>query len=225
VRQGFPPARLRPTAARDHPHTNPFKMKSPNSNRSSKRPFILKTGLVLTLGMGGVLYYQLTSERTNPSTGPSPRPPTTSSTSTIPAFHDSNKIDDVVPLLHRPLPDPTTDARAATIKIGENSRRVSPNLRGEFPRVLVNAEALITARVPFPDAQLGESIAVQAEDGGQIVGGGTTGSTTIAADGEALVEFRAAAFEGMNRVTVRRGAETRVLEFWVGAEPPIHIRQ
>lgn len=186
---------------------------------------MLKTGLVLMFGMAGVLYYQLTSGGTNPSTGQSPRPPATSSISTIPALHASKKIDDVVPLVHRPLPAPTTDARTATLQIGENSLRVSPNLRGEFPRVIVIAEALITARVPFPEAQIGDSVAVQAEDGGQIAGGVTNGSTTIAADGVALVEFRAAAFEGMNRVTVRRGAETRVLEFWVGAEPPIHIRQ
>ena len=50
------------------------------------------------------------------------------------------------------------------------------------------------------------------------------GDVVIAGAGRARFEFRAAPNDGLNRVTLRRGGESRVLEFWVGVEPPALVR-
>jgi hypothetical protein len=116
------------------------------------------------------------------------------------------------------------DPRAAMLRIDGVSRAVVPNVRGEFPRVLVPASAIVAASVPFPEARPGEKIAVQAEDGGALLDAAAQGFVTIDAAHRAPVQFKVSAHDGIHRVTLRRGGETRVLEFWVGAEQPILAR-
>jgi hypothetical protein len=114
--------------------------------------------------------------------------------------------------------------RAAQLTVDGHPRAVVANVRGEFPRVLVPASAIIAASVPFPDAQPGEKIAVQAEDGGALLNATAQGFVTIDAAHCAPVQFKVSAHDGMHRVTLRRGGETRVLEFWVGTEPAVVVR-
>jgi hypothetical protein len=116
------------------------------------------------------------------------------------------------------------DPRAAQLIIEGQTRAVVPNVRGEFPRVLVAASTTVSASVPFAEAQPGEMIAVQAEDGGALLEVAAQGSVIIDAARCASVQFKVSAHDGIHRVTLRRGGETRVLEFWVGAEPPVVVR-
>jgi hypothetical protein len=116
------------------------------------------------------------------------------------------------------------DPRAAMLRIGGVPRAVVPNVRGEYPRVLVPASAIIAASVPFAGAQPGEKIAVQAEDGGALLDAAGQGFVAIDEAHRAPVQFKVSAHEGMHRVTLRRGGETRVLEFWVGPEQPVLAR-
>lgn len=116
------------------------------------------------------------------------------------------------------------DPRVATLRIDGAPRAVVPNVRGEYPRVLVPASAIIAASVPFLEAQTGEKIAVQAEDGGALLDAAAQGFVTIDTAHRAAVQFKVSAYDGIHRVTLRRGGETRVLEFWVGAEPPVIVR-
>jgi hypothetical protein len=116
------------------------------------------------------------------------------------------------------------DPRAAQLTVDGLPRAVVANVRGEFRRVLVPASAIIAASVPFPDAQPGEKIAVQAEDGGSLLDTAAQGFVTIDAAHHAPVQFKVSAHDGIHRVTLRRGGETRVLEFWVGPEQPVLVR-
>jgi hypothetical protein len=111
--------------------------------------------------------------------------------------------------------------RAARITFAGVTHIVAPNARGEFSRVIVPASAIITGSVPFLDATPGEEIAVQAEDGGVLLGEAASGALVLDHDRRVPVQFKVSGFEGLNRVTLRRGSETRLLEFWIGDEPAV----
>jgi hypothetical protein len=117
------------------------------------------------------------------------------------------------------------ESRAARISINGNTRLVPANARGEYHRVVVPASTNITATVPFADAKLGEIIPVQAEDGGLLHGAAEQGKVTVDNDHRVTVDYQVSANDGLHRVTLRRGGESRVLEFWVGAEPPVVVRK
>jgi hypothetical protein len=116
------------------------------------------------------------------------------------------------------------DVRNATINVGGIDRVLTPNVRGQYPRVAIKAGDVIHAQVPFPEAAAGDSVAVQTEDGGLLQGSATSGRTVVDAKRVASVDFKSAPFEGMQRVTLRYGASSRVLEFWVGPEQPVLVR-
>lgn len=118
-------------------------------------------------------------------------------------------------------PDPS----AATLQIAGRQIAVRANSRGEFSRVLVAPSALIAVEVGFPGAMSGETLPMQNEDGGTFASGVSEGQTIVGDDGRARFEFRTAPHDGLNRVTLRRGGESRVLEFWVGPEAPVLVRR
>ena len=121
-----------------------------------------------------------------------------------------------------PVPlDPT----AATLRFAGRQVAVRATARGEFSRVLVAPSTLVVVDLPFPGAVPGEVLPIQAEDGGTLVAGVNVGQTTVGDDGRARFEFRSAPHDGLNRVTLRRGGESRVLEFWVGPEAPVLVRR
>ncbi|MGH7946415.1 MAG: hypothetical protein ACREF9_15605, partial [Opitutaceae bacterium] len=125
----------------------------------------------------------------------------------------------------RAVPDAASDdPRAAHLVIDGAMRVVAPNVRGEFTRVVIAPAAVIAASVPFPDAQPGEQLAIQAEDGGVFVTGGAEARVEITPDRQAHFQFQTSANDGLHRVTLRRGGESRVLQFWVGPEVPVIIR-
>ena len=118
----------------------------------------------------------------------------------------------------------STDPRAARIEVAGQVRVVAPNARGEFPRVVVPASSVIAVSVPFAGAQLGETLPVQSEDGALLLGEAASGVAVVDGQGAVPLTLRVAATDGLQRVTLRRGGEMRVLEFWVGAEPPVLVR-
>lgn len=120
---------------------------------------------------------------------------------------------------------PIDESRAAHVSFAGATHVLTPNIRGEFPRMLVPASATITAAVPFAEAEPGEVIPVQAEDGGLLQDTAAQGSVTVDNEHKVNVTYQVSANDGMHRVTLRRGGESRVLEFWVGAEAPVLARK
>jgi len=121
-------------------------------------------------------------------------------------------------------PAPIDETRAARITIAGTAHVLAPNVRGEFPRLIVPASATITATVPFAGAEPGEAIPVQAEDGGLLQDAAAIGSVAVDNDHKVTISYQVSANDGMHRITLRRGGESRVLEFWVGAETPVLVR-
>ena len=109
--------------------------------------------------------------------------------------------------------------------VGAENIRLTFNARGELPRLKVPSEATIAATVRFPNAMPGQPISVQPEDGGTLIGDAVSGVVLIDDQQQANFEFQPSANDGQYRVTLRNGGESRVLEFWVGPEPPVLVRK
>ncbi len=120
---------------------------------------------------------------------------------------------------------PVDEMRVARVTVAGKTQVLAANVRGEFQRLTVPASATISASVPFAGAEPGEVIPVQAEDGGQLQGLAAQGMVIVDSDHKVALDYQVSADDGLHRVTLRRGGESRVLEFWVGAEPAVLVRK
>lgn len=177
------------------------------SNRSHRTPWFLAVVLAI---IGAILWLnrsQPLPAKTTPTPGQSAVVPVQ------PKHNDKQRND-------RP-----EDDRAAWVEFDGQSRELLPNIRGEFPRISVPASTVITAQVPFAGASSGETVHVEAEDGGSLLGEAEGGTTRVDEQAAASIAFRTAAYDGLQRITLRRGGESRLLQFWIGEEPPVLARQ
>ena len=108
---------------------------------------------------------------------------------------------------------------AAEIKAGGGVIRSAPNALGLFPRVNIALEEKVEVSVVYAEAQPGDMVVVQAEDGGVLDQNRT--ALQLKLDGERRLRFafKSTAEGGIYRVTLRRGFEEKRLEFWGGREP------
>jgi hypothetical protein len=119
----------------------------------------------------------------------------------------------------------SVEDNTAQIKVGEEEIQLTFNARGELPRITVLPKADISATVKFPNTVSGQKISVQAEDGGLLIDDAASGIVLIDDQQQAHFKFKLSAYDGQYRVTLRNGGESRVLEFWVGPEPPVIVRK
>lgn len=89
---------------------------------------------------------------------------------------------------------------------------------GLFPRVLMEPQKTAQVRVRFPDAEKGELIIVEAQDGGRTDQGSFLKKATVDENLEIAFDFTTNQDPGIYRVTLRRGAELKTMQFWVGRE-------
>ena len=75
--------------------------------------------------------------------------------------------------------------------------------------------------VAYAEAQPGDLVVVQAEDGGVLEGSRTALPFKLDADRRLRFAFKSTREGGIYRVTLRRGFEERRLEFWGGKEPVV----
>ena len=108
---------------------------------------------------------------------------------------------------------------AAEIKAGGGVIRSAPNALGLFPRVNIALEEKVEVSVVYAEAQPGDMVVVQAEDGGVLDQNRT--ALQLKLDGERRLRFafKSTAEGGIYRVTLRRGFEEKRLEFWGGKAP------
>lgn len=108
----------------------------------------------------------------------------------------------------------------AVIIIKGVSKALEANSAGEFPRIFVGTKTTTPIKLSFPDAQPGDVVQIEAEDGGQIVD--TKSAVLIAkVDDDRSVSFNFATSqdEGMYRIQVRTNGDFKLLTLWAG-EPP-----
>jgi hypothetical protein len=99
---------------------------------------------------------------------------------------------------------------------------LTPNQVGGFQRIYVQPSEQIPVQVAYPEGNPGETVTIEAEDSGRVVG--TKGWVSLGR----LDEQRALSFVfqvsdnlGTHRVLLRRGRDVKVLDFWVGNELPL----
>jgi hypothetical protein len=109
--------------------------------------------------------------------------------------------------------------------INDGKERVmTPNEIGHFPRIYLKPKQEVPVEVSFPDAQAAEPVVVQVEDGGSIDGDKVSKGDVLDDAKKVAFKFRANADEGIYHVVLRKGADSRVLDFWVGDELPVVVR-
>lgn len=99
--------------------------------------------------------------------------------------------------------------------------RSAPDALGRFPRVNIAPEEEVRVSVAYAEAQPGDLVVVQAEDGGVLEGSRTALPLKLDADRRLRFAFKSTREGGIYRVTLRRGFEERRLEFWGGKEPVV----
>lgn len=100
--------------------------------------------------------------------------------------------------------------------------QLSPNQIGNFQRVFVGPAVEVPVKVNYPQAQPGDVVAVAVEDGGRIAESGAVAhSGKLDADRALAFRFVATDMIGTHRVVLRKGADVKQLDFWVGSELPV----
>ena len=107
----------------------------------------------------------------------------------------------------------------ATIQASSGRISGSPNDLGLFPRVLTEIGETVEISATFPDAEPGDLIFVQAEDGGALDGGPPVARLYLDENRSLHFAFRGTAEGGLSRVTLRKDLDEKHLEFWAGPEP------
>jgi hypothetical protein len=183
----------------------------------SRKAYSTKGVLLSVAGLVIVAVGAWVALRPGPASEPVPTPPQRRSVAVTP-------ISPTVSSAARAGESAAKHPLAAHIQFDQQHRTVVPNVIGEYPRLMVPASALTESEVPFAEANPGDLIVVQAEDGGELVGAAASGAVSLDEKRVVKVPFRVSAYDGMHRVSLRYGALTRTLEFWVGPEQPVLAR-
>lgn len=114
----------------------------------------------------------------------------------------------------------------ASVKVGEESYKLTPNQVGGFQRVMVSPKQVIPVVVSYPEAKPGQQVVIQAMDGGTCVEPGRPPGIDhdlvrmVRLDEKKRANFAVQVSEdaGTHRYVLMRGADQKVLDFWVGPQ-------
>lgn len=123
-----------------------------------------------------------------------------------------------------PKEHPTSPSISAKILAGGSTHVLRSNRSGWLRRVYVKGQETIPVEVNYPEAREGERVLVSVEDGGRLDNGRLAKLVTLGADRSAGFRFETGDHPGLYRVSLSKGPETRLLQFWVGDPPPVSQR-
>ncbi len=104
----------------------------------------------------------------------------------------------------------------ARIVRAKQALTVSPNQVGSFPEISVRPQTLVGVEVTYIAGLANEAVALTALEGGTFGNGKTTQDLTLDSFKKASFSFAAGSGRGLYRVSVRKGTDIKLLEFWVG---------
>ncbi len=116
------------------------------------------------------------------------------------------------------------DRNRAVIIFDNSEKILTPNVRGDYPRVTVPALSEVSVEIFFGNADKNERILIQAEDGGLIKEVSHDNMLTLDKYKRLKFRYQLLSHEGLYRVALYRGSERRLLQFWIGSEPQLIIR-
>lgn len=120
---------------------------------------------------------------------------------------------------HPPRTIAPGDSVVSRVVVGGETHEWHPNSVGEMGRTIVGHKTKVPFAVGYPFGKPGEVIVAVAEDGGALGRGVATAQAALNKDLTAEFEFETGGRDGLYRVTVRRGADTKALTFWSGPLP------
>lgn len=114
----------------------------------------------------------------------------------------------------------------ASVTIGPRTHKLSPNITGDFQRVIVSPRQSIPITLTYPEAKPGDTVVVQAMDGGAIrapppptgIDHDMVRLLTLDTHRTAQTTFQVSDNKGTHRLVLTKGADKKVLDFWV-ADP------
>ncbi len=104
----------------------------------------------------------------------------------------------------------------ARIVRSKQALTVSPNQVGSFPEILVRPQTLVGVEVFYIAGLANEAVTLIAMEGGTFGNGKTTQDLPLDSLKRASFRFAAGSGRGLYRVSVRKGTDVKLLEFWVG---------
>ena len=106
------------------------------------------------------------------------------------------------------------------IKAGEKTHQLTSNYAGYFDRISsLPPLSSVLIELTYPSAQGGEKVAVSVEDGGILEGGEQVKALTLDKAKKASFRFQLASPPGLYRLLLRKGPDTKIIQFWVGNTP------
>jgi hypothetical protein len=108
----------------------------------------------------------------------------------------------------------------AQVKVDGDAYHLTPNQVGNFPRVHISAEETVAVDVDFVQGREGEAVSIMVLDGGQLDNGRPIRSETLGSDKKLSFQYQASGQRGIHRVRLTKGADQKILDFWVGEPPP-----
>ncbi len=115
-------------------------------------------------------------------------------------------------------------AHAADIRATakNSSEPLSMDETGHYERVMVRLGEVVPVRIAFPNSQPGTKVAIQVEDGGNLVGGRVSEVRTLGEDLQVSFDFEIGHEVGIYRVGIRHKDSLAVLDFWAGDPLPLN---
>jgi hypothetical protein len=108
----------------------------------------------------------------------------------------------------------------AKVTVENEEYRVTPNQVGNFQRIHVSANQLVTVDVNYVRGHDGETVSIAVLDGGKLDNGKPTKREVLGPDKKFTFQYQATGQRGIHRVMLTKGADQKTLDFWVGEPPP-----
>lgn len=107
----------------------------------------------------------------------------------------------------------TLDGKA--IDLGE------PNQAGIYRRVRTEPGVPVPVEVSYPSASAGTEVVVAVQHGGSLKGGAPAEVLKLDELRRARFTYTVGGEPGLFHVTVRKGSDVKILDFWAGPEPVV----
>lgn len=115
----------------------------------------------------------------------------------------------------------SAQAPRASVTVGQKTVQLTPNQVGNFQRTYIQPKATVPVQVAFPLGEPGQTVVLEAKDGGTFDGEDLAKVVKLDDQRRLAFAFHADSQPGIYRVSMRRGSEEKVLNFWVGNPPPV----
>lgn len=116
------------------------------------------------------------------------------------------------------VPEVRGEMAIATIETDGQRRELRPNQIGEFPRVAAVVQQSIPLAISYPEGEPNQEVAVTVQDGGRIDEGQIARLLKLDTNRSIAFSFVTGQNDGIYRVSLRKGADTKTFSVWVGPE-------